>query len=245
VRQREALPTELKVMLPGSTWSSDDGFELKDTNAFTDREAWLARYAADNAEKLRDYYALESKVTVTTETMRSFFQPFMTSIPWIVRRAFRNLPIVIIAEGGASAGQWSVNVHQQTVTPIDPAVAAAAPARMHVPAIVLRQSLRMNMFEHAAISKRVRYVATARMMPYLNRFELLLRAYELEFLPLRRNLSLPTLTTCLRRWRELVLYVQVAMQMARGRNPLDIEQDMLLKLAGRDRPVAAPTTEAG
>ena len=236
IRQRESLPTELKVMLPGSSWSSSDGFTLVDTSAFDDRKSRLAAYAAENADKLRDYYALESKVSITTENMRAFFGPFMASVPWLVRRTFRNRPIVIIAEGGAVPGQWSIDLHQQTVTPIDAAVAADAPARMHVPAMVLRQSLRMNMFDHAAISKRVRYVATSLLMPHLKRFELLLRAYELEFLPLRRNLSLATLTTCLRRWRELVFYVQVAAQLALGRKAVDIEQHMLMRLATRPRP---------
>ena len=106
-----------------------------------------------------------------------------------------------------------------------------------MPAIVLRQCLRMNMFGHAAISKRARYLATKEFMPYLKRFELLLTAYELEFLPFRRNLSVATLKTYSRRWRELVLYAQVAVRMAFGQKPIEIEQQLLVKGAGRASPV--------
>ena len=97
------------------------------------------------------------------------------------------------------------------------------------------------MFEHAAISKRVNYVASAELMPYLKRFELLLHAYEPEFLPLRRNLSVATLETCLRRWRELIFYGQVALQLGMGHEPVEIEQQMLMKLAARARPVTNST----
>jgi hypothetical protein len=57
-------------------------------------------------------------------------------------------------------------------------------------------------------------------------------------LPLRRNLSLATLKTYARRWRELVLYAQVAMRMACGQKPIDIEQQLLVK-AARARPGSA------
>jgi UDP-MurNAc hydroxylase len=89
------------------------------------------------------------------------------------------------------------------------------------------------MFGHAAISKRVRYLATSALMPYLTRFELLLQAYELEFLPLRRNLSVRTLKSYALRWRELVLYAQVALRMALGQKAIDIEQQLLIRAGTR------------
>jgi len=154
-----------------------------------------------------------------------------------VRRGFRDRPIVIVSEGGAQPGQWRVDLYRKTVTPIGEADSLASPARIHIPAIVLRQCLRMNMFGHAAISKRVRYLATHEFMPHLKRFEMPLNAYELEFLPLRGNLSLATLRVYARRWRELIVYVQVAARMILGQSPIDIEQRMLMKAAPRVRGV--------
>ena len=61
-------------------------------------------------------------------------------------------------------------------------------------------------------------------------------AYELEFLPLRRNLSWATLKTYSRRWRELVLYAEVAARMAFGQKPIDIEQRLLIDAAARTSP---------
>ena len=245
VGRLEGLPTQLQIMLPGSSWSEADGFSLVDTKPFSDRQGYIRSYAAEAQAKLEDYYALEAKAVVTTEVMRAFFDPFLASVPWLLRRKFRNRPIVMISEGGAAPGQWQIDVDKRTVAPIEASAASTAPARMHVPAIVLRQCLRMNMFGHAAISKRVRYLATRESMPALKRFELLLNAYELEFLPLRRNLSLATVRTYLRRWRELILYAEVAARMALGQRAIDIEQRLLIRAAAPSKrePLASPAAD--
>jgi UDP-MurNAc hydroxylase len=235
VRKREQLPTELKIMLPGSSWSEEEGFNLVDHRPFSDREARLRDYAAANEAKLQEYYAVEAKAAVSTDDMRAFFVPFLASVPWFMRRKFRDRPMVVVSEGGRAPAQWRIDLYRRTVTPIDAAEVSAASARIHIPAIVLRQSLRMNMFGHAGISKRLRYLATTQFMPYLLRFEMLLNAYELEFLPLRRNLSLATLKSCLRRWRELFVYVEIAVRMALSQKAQEIEQRLLMKAASRSR----------
>ena len=114
---------------------------------------------------------------------------------------------------------------------------------MHIPAIILRQSLRMNKLGHAGISKRVRYLATHAEMPWLKRFELMLSMYESELLPIRKNLSLRFLKTFALRWRELVLYAQVAVRMAVGQNPVEIEQRLLLRAGSRRSTSATPVTK--
>jgi len=105
--------------------------------------------------------------------------------------------------------------------------------RIHIPAIVLRQSLRMNMFGHAGISKRVRYLASHADMRRLRLFEFLLECYEVELLPLRRNLSARSLRVWLRRWREAVLYLQIAFMLGAGHNLIQVEQQLLRKTGAR------------
>ena len=233
LREREGLRTELKVMLPGSSWSEEHGFELSDTSAFSERKTELERYASANQGKLEQYYALESKVRVTTEDMLAFFGPFFAALPWPARWLFRRHPMLIVSEGGAEPVQWRVDLWKRSVEPATEIERTTASARMHVPAIVLRQSLRMNMFGHAGISKRVRYLATHAEMPWLKRFALLLSMYESELLPIRRNFSRQFLKTFALRWRELVLYAQVAVRMAVGQKPIEIEQRLLLRAGAR------------
>jgi len=243
LRAREGLSTEIKVMLPGSSWSEGDGFTLSDTTPFSERNRELARYASANQAKLEQYYALEAKVQVTTQDMSTFFDPFFAALPWLVRWLFRRHPILIVSECMAAPDQWRVNLWKRSVEPVAQSERSRAPARMHIPAIILRQSLRMNMFGHAGISKRVRYLATHAEMPWLKRFELMLSMYESELLPIRKNLSLRFLKTFALRWRELVLYAQVAVRMAVGQNPVEIEQRLLLRAGSRRSTSATPVTK--
>src|SRR6266568_4352228 len=72
-RERHALPTQLEVMLPGSSWSEDTGFQLVDTSIFAERNSSLERYLDEKSATLQSYYLLEQKVRVTTEDMQRFF----------------------------------------------------------------------------------------------------------------------------------------------------------------------------
>jgi hypothetical protein len=114
---------------------------------------------------------------------------------------------------------------------------------MHIPAIILRQSLRMNMFGHAGISKRVRYLATHAEMPWLKRFELMLSMYESELLPIRKNLifALPQdLRAALARARALCAGRS---EDGGGTDPVEIEQRLLLRAGSRRSTSATPVTK--
>ena len=88
----------------------------------------------------------------------------------------------------------------------------------------------MNMFAHAGISKRVKWIATRRAMESLEFFMLLMDFEEYELLPLRRNLSWRSLRVWLRRWREVVGYAQLTWIMkSRGIARKEVEQVALLE----------------
>src|SRR5262249_49474813 len=153
-REEHALPAQLQLMLPGSSWSEAASFHLVDTGIFVERERALARYLEEKSATLESYYALERKVRVTTEDMRRFFDPFFRAIPWWARLRFRGKPVLIVCEAGAAPTSWWVDLWRKSVSEGTPDDIERARMRVHIPAIILRQSLRMNMFGHAGISKR-------------------------------------------------------------------------------------------
>ena len=99
--------------------------------------------------------------------------------------------------------------------------------RIEFPAVILRQALAMNMFEHAGISKRVHYYATREAMPALKRFDTILKMAEAELFPLRRHLSRRTIRALLPRWREGLLYIRVLADLARGASLPELEERYL------------------
>jgi UDP-MurNAc hydroxylase len=243
-RREHAVPTQLKVMLPGSSWSEEAGFDLADTAVFAERDAWLERYLRENAQKLERYSALEGKARVTSEDMQHFFDAFLRAVPWPMRLVFRGRRIWMAAEGGATPGAWWIDVWGKQVREATPEELARAGLRIHIPAIVLRQSLRMNMFGHAGISKRVRYLASRSEMKRLELFEFLLELYEVELLPLRRNFSRRSLQSWARRWRELLLYLHILLWLASGHKLIDFEQRMLERTGNRRSAAQLPASQS-
>jgi UDP-MurNAc hydroxylase len=236
-REEHALPTQLEVMLPGSSWDEDAGFHLVDTSIFVQRDRSLARYLEEKSATLESYYSLERKVRVTTEDMRRFFEPFFRTVPWLARLRFKGKPVLIICEGGAAQASWWVDIWQNSVREATPDDIDRASMRIHIPAIVLRQSLRMNMFGHAGISKRVRFLAVRSDMKRLRAFEFLLDIYEVELLPLRKNFAWHSVQAWMRRWREPLLYLHILLWLASGHKLLDFEQRLLARTG--DRRIAA------
>jgi hypothetical protein len=91
----------------------------------------------------------------------------------------------------------------------------------------------MNMFGHAGISKRVRFLAVRADMKRLRAFEVLLDLYEVELLPLRNNFSLRSLQAWMRRWREPLLYLHILLWLASGHKLIDFEQRLLARAGDR------------
>ena len=229
-KEAHRLATELVVMLPGSSWSETRGFDLEDAAAFEDREVVLADLAADNASVLEETYRREAKITIRAEEMDRYFAAVFAHANWLVRRLLRAGPVIIRAFSGDRATYWKVDVWRRTLAEVDRAAFDAADARIDVPAAVLKHAMRSNMFGHVSISKRIRYQGTSDGLSRLRRFELLLCFQEAELIPLRRLITRRALRSFVPRWRELLLYAQVAwLRFALGVPFQAIEQRLLLK----------------
>jgi hypothetical protein len=102
--------------------------------------------------------------------------------------------------------------------------------RLEIPAVILKQALRMNMFSHAGISKRLRWIASRESMRQLLFFAQMLDFEEYEVIPLHRNLSWRSIRVWLRRWRELFGYAQMLWIMrTRSIGGKELEQVALLE----------------
>jgi UDP-MurNAc hydroxylase len=85
----------------------------------------------------------------------------------------------------------------------------------------------LNMFSHIGISKRVTYRSREEDAKHLKKFNELLAAYEYEVLPLRRLFSFRTVRVTGRRWREIILYVQLLVGMLAGKSIRQFETEQL------------------
>ena len=223
--------TELVTMLPGSRWNDRSGFALApEAQWFSDRERQIEEYANAHAEILAAQYAREDYVTVSENDLRKFFGRVHSHVPWFLKRRFEGRPIFFNSRNGRGDNLWKIDLHANDVVPATPAEYAASDMRIEIPAIVFKQALRMNMFAHAGISKRIKWLATKRSMGLLGLFMQILDFEEYELLPLRRNLTWRSVRVWTRRWREVLGYVQLTWIMRSRRiTGKEVEQVALLE----------------
>jgi UDP-MurNAc hydroxylase len=225
--RREQIGTELRVMTSGDEWSTDKGFVLAQNDWFEARERRLREYAQQVQPTLQKYYAKEDKTRVSLELLKGFFAELWKNTPWILRRRFGNEQLLIVSLNSLVRDCYALDLRSGAVRSVPEEAAGDYAIRTEFPAIILAQSLRMNMFSQAWISKRVHYYSPRSKMHILQNFLRILELGEAELLPFRKVFSVRTVRTLLPRWREPLLYAHALYHLLRGRNVLEIEARLL------------------
>jgi UDP-MurNAc hydroxylase len=223
----EKTKTEIVPMIPGDHWSLDHGFYLQEHDYFTNRNAHLSEYQKNVSVTMKKQADKEKKVSVSLHQMERFFYQFARDVPSFLFWSLRKTEFLFIAKSGENSVGFAVNAYKGTVRKVEERSFQGFQARLEFPAIILMQSIQMNMFGHAAISKRVRYYSTIDLLPKLRRFVSILGIYESEILPITKLFSRRSLVALLPRWREGLLYARTAFELLRGRDLPSIERKLL------------------
>jgi UDP-MurNAc hydroxylase len=225
-------PWSLQVMLPGSRWSSRDGFALSDEAPFNDLPATLARYRDSLAATFDKTERSEEGVKIGGAVWRRF-QTMLAARPrrWPAGAVFA---LTLRWPSGRKAS-WLVEPREGRITERD-VLDAPEPGLplMEMPALVFRDAVLLNMFHHAGISKRCRFLATSKAdLDRLSTVFAHLERVELGFLPLRRAYLGALGRTYVRRWRELFVYAQAFWLMKIKRKPAYIAEEDILASTSR------------
>jgi UDP-MurNAc hydroxylase len=215
-RRRIAAPA-VRVMVSGDSWSSETGFDIAANDFFENRTAHLREYAATQSQALESCYVREAAASVSREQLQRYFGKLARAVPWIVRRAFKDRPICYVLRAGERITAMEVDLYRGTVRELQAFDDRSHPMQIHTAAAIIKHCIAVNLFAHVTISKRVRYRVTSANRRRLVLFNLLLKAYEYEMLPLRRLCRRRFLAVWLRRWRECGLYLRIAAGLLRGR----------------------------
>jgi hypothetical protein len=101
-------------------------------------------------------------------------------------------------------------------------------SEVRIPVKIFLDSVVLNMFHHAGISKRNRYIfKTEKELMNYQRFQKLLEYVELQVLPLRINYIVNLLMAYSRRWREVLVYIKAFILKRKGMPIYDIEEEIL------------------
>ena len=214
---RAITSPHLQIMVSGDSWSSDDGFHIADQDWFDDRPTHLEAYRASVQDKLDAFYRTEADTVITVDDLRAYFDRFARAVPWPVRRWFKGHPIVYVLAAGDRRWVFEVDLYRRSVRELDEATDEHHPIQIHTGAYVMLRCMDSDLFSHLAISKRVRYRVTVASRRYVQALNLAFNLYEYDYLPLRKVLTVRQLTNWAVRWRELALYLRIAVDVARGR----------------------------
>jgi UDP-MurNAc hydroxylase len=206
--------TELQVMVSGDSWSSEEGFEIAEHDYFERRSEHIEQYRLRKKPVLEKFYLKEARATIRDQHMSRYFADFFRALPAPFRLLYRKKPILFVLSAGESRTLYEVDIYRRSVERLESYSDADYPMQIHTGTLVMKHCVTSRLLSHLPISKRVRYRTTARLERRLKLFNRLINLYEynvfaIRKLPLRRLLRIARL-----RWREGLLYAEIAKDLA-------------------------------
>lgn len=218
----------LKVMLPGSEWSQARGFELRDEQCFRDLPGELAAYRERVADKLDAYRDYENRVAIS-DSIRQRFVALLRSSGALRGGPGRFALTTFWPDGREET--FTVDLRSGVLDVVAP-MGKPAPGLplIRMPAVVFRDAVIKNMFHHAGISKRCRFIASnAAELALLRRVLARLDRSEHGVAPFTGSMARRLAQAYLRRWRELFVYLHAAWLIKIRRKPIYLAEEAILR----------------
>ena len=189
--------SQCQVMAPGSSWSEQGGFELRAFD-YAQRASQIDALREKHAAALEAQYQKEAAVLVDEAAADNYFAGFMRALPALLR--FKGAVTFRTADARGTHG-WMLDFKRGQMQRVE--TPAPEGAVIDIPAAVFNDCVRIRMFSVWTASKRLRIrLRTRAELDLVGNAFSLLDFYELDLLPLRRNLSARSLSVRMRRWRD-------------------------------------------
>ena len=205
------------VCAPGDGWNDEGGFVLSDKDWYTDLDRHLLCYRQAKVPVIEKTMRREARITLREEVVAEYAAELFAGTPFFIRRLFRGRPITLVAHSGKGDAAYELDIYHRTWRKLDSWNDADNPIQIHASAQVFLMCIRQVNWNSLGISKRVRFRVRDADKRVITYFTELNDLFDCEVLPLSKSLNLRFVTVWLRRWREVVLYLQIAADLARGR----------------------------
>jgi UDP-MurNAc hydroxylase len=201
IAAQAGVGTECVVMPPGSSWSDSAGFDIAPFD-FGHRQNYVDILLERNAAKLSAHAAAEVEAAADFHAFKTYFDQFLRAVPWLIRR--RKLSTLAFrVRDSQGPHHWRIDPMRGEIAVMEEAPTDCVVFEVH--AAVLNDCARLKMFSVWSASKRIKiHLPSADALRHANLWFTLLDLYEVDLLPLYKNLSLRALGVRLRRWREPV-----------------------------------------
>jgi UDP-MurNAc hydroxylase len=195
----KAAGSECVIMVPGSSWDSEKGFDLRPFD-YSQKDRIIAEMQEKYREKLEKQYAKEEKIKASFKAFHRYFSDFLESTPVIARKML--LPKIQFHVTDPDGEHfWFVDAPNKKIEELKEKMGDAE-ITVSVPALVLNDCVRRKMFSVWSASKRLEVELEKDKLAKFHTLLSLLDFYENEGLPLRSNFSARNFPIWLSRWRE-------------------------------------------
>lgn len=203
--------SELMIMLPGASWSSQTGFHLVPLTCFEDPTASIAAYREEMTGTLENLYAKERKASLNARVLGKH-EEHLRAIPGFVRRKTAGLvACYCVIDIDDNKQYFLLDFEEGKLREADEVAYNNANVRIDWPLAVLRGAILLKMYHHAFISKRLRFKldrqsSRAMLDAYVSGLDLVeLRVFPLTFSYFKRMFG-----CYVDRYREILLYFVAA-----------------------------------
>jgi UDP-MurNAc hydroxylase len=208
-RARESVIDSRVVIMPaGSSWSAEDGFTLCDFD-YDNPERYIKHMKRKYAKKLQRQYELEENAIFDAEAFRVYFEKFIRAFPWLLAR-LRPLRVTFKVQEKNGNHYWLVDFRDRVVKPV--AENSPFEVMIEIPAKLMNDCT-SGMFRVWGASKRGKVrLSHEKYLKHVQYFLACLDYYENDIFPLWKNLTPRSLSARLRRWREVVEVLRLAIR---------------------------------
>ena len=217
---------DIKVMLPGSSWSSETGFNMADESPFLRKNETLIKYKEKVQERINFYNEKELKINLDDRLINRFVA-FLKSAG--IKKLSINVRFLLTSPNQQnnesllySAGFISKDTNLDYKPRLDEVL-------IIMPKVIFRDSVIKNMFSHAYISKRCKFIAhNKKDMEILKKFLTKIENFELIVKPIKSIYLLKVFIGYCYRWREIIVYFKAFyLQKTKGLELYEIEEKLL------------------
>ncbi len=196
--QAEKQNSECVIMVPGSSWDSREGFDLREFD-YSKKDEVIGEMQKNYAEKLSKQYEKEDKTKASFKAFERYFTAFLDSVPSILRKSL--LPRIIFSVTDQDGEHlWLLDPPNKTIAEVQNT--DGVDIIITVPPIVINDCTRRKMFSVWSASKRLEIEIKNGGLGKLQALLGFLDLYENEGLPLRNNFTARNFWIWLSRWRE-------------------------------------------
>jgi UDP-MurNAc hydroxylase len=227
-RRSDLSRWQLSVMLPGSSWAPETGFELRSEACFEELAKELESYRSRVAVRLADYTQYENTVKVDDAVFNRFVE--MLRQQAVPKRANGHFMITVRWPDGRGLTRL-LSLPDLAWSEV-PFISHSKPGQPNLifPAVVFRDAVVKNMFHHAGISKRCVFLAHSKSdLVRVQALMGLLDGIELGRYPMRWAYMKRLIGAYSKRWRELFVYAQAVWLIKFRRKPIYLAEEAILR----------------